>query len=82
MLERLKNASEITVGTKQTMKALQSGEAQVVYLAEDADGHVTKPLVDACRKTGVEVTRVSTMLELGKACGIEVGSASAAVIKD
>ena len=32
------------VGVKQTLKAVQSGEAEVVYLAQDADEHVTGPI--------------------------------------
>ncbi len=69
------------VGTKQTTKALQNGQAHKVYLAKDADSHVTEPIRDLCRKHGVPVVEVETMAELGRACAITVGAAVAATIK-
>lgn len=80
--ERLKNASKKTVGTKQTTKAVQKGIAKVVFIAKDAEPRVVDPLRSICEEKGVEVVMVESMLELGKACGIEVGSASAAIISD
>ena len=44
-LERLKQAKKITIGTKQTMKAVQKGTAQAVYVARDADDRVVEPLL-------------------------------------
>ncbi|MDS1030412.1 ribosomal L7Ae/L30e/S12e/Gadd45 family protein [Bacillota bacterium LX-D] len=80
--ERLKNATKKTIGTKQTIKAVQRGAALVVYIAKDAEPRVLDPLVKLCQEKGLEVVMVDSMLELGKACGIEVGSASAAVVTD
>lgn len=82
MLEKLECAKKKTVGTKQTMKAVQSGKAKIVFLAEDADNHVTNPIYDLCKAKGVEVIKVTSMMEVGKACKIEVGSAVAAILKD
>lgn len=78
-LERLKNAKQKTIGTKQTTKAVQKGTALVVYLAKDAEPHVVDPLNLLCLEKDIEVVNVDTMDEIGKACGIEVGSASAAI---
>ena len=77
--ERLKKAKK-TIGTKQTTKAVQKGIARVVYLASDAEKHITGPLLKLCAEKDVEVIMVESMAELGQACGIEVGSASAAII--
>jgi len=81
MLEKLKKAPKKIIGTKQTMKAVDKGQAEVVFIAQDAEEHVVSPLKELCREKGIEVVPVSTMKELGEACGIQVGAASAAIIK-
>jgi large subunit ribosomal protein L7A len=63
------------------MKAIQAGQAELVYLARDADEHVTGPVRRECAARGIEVVEVETMAELGKACSIEVGAAVACVMK-
>ncbi|MHB1419796.1 MAG: ribosomal L7Ae/L30e/S12e/Gadd45 family protein [Bacillota bacterium] len=80
--DRLKNAKKKTIGTKQTIKAVQKGTAHVVYIARDAEPHVTEPLSKLCSEKGMEMIYVETMAELGQACGIEVGSASAAIVEE
>lgn len=47
-MQRLINASNRTVGAKQTKKLLENGQAQVVYIAEDAEEHVIAPLLHLC----------------------------------
>jgi large subunit ribosomal protein L7A len=69
------------VGAKQTLKALTKGQAQVVFVAKDADSAVTKPIVELCNQQGVEVVHVESMSELGRACLIDVGAAVASIIK-
>lgn len=81
-VERIKNARKRAIGSKQTIKALGRGVAMIVYVARDADEHIIRPLVDLCKAKNVELVWVDTMLALGKACGIEVGSAAAAVIEE
>ena len=68
------------VGAKQLRKALQSGRATFVYLAEDADPAITAPIEERCKENMVSYTWIATMSELGRACGIEVGAAAAAAI--
>ncbi len=80
-LEELKEAPKIVVGTRQTTKALDSGSALVVFIAEDAEEKVTAPIVHACSQRGIEMQRVDTMAQLGKACRIKVGAAVAAIIE-
>lgn len=81
-LEALTKAADKTIGTKQTMKAVSSSVAKAVYVAEDAEEHVLEPLLALCRDKNVEVFWVKSMEELGAACGIDVGSASASIIKE
>lgn len=72
----------VKIGTKQTMKVLESGEALEVFVAKDAEPRVTSKVIQLCRQFGVKVTYVETMKMLGKACGIEVGAAAAVLCKD
>ena len=80
MLNDLKTAKKVT-GAKQVTRALKSGTARLVYLAENADPRVTEPIKSLCGQTAVPVVPVATMEELGGACGIAVGSAVAAVVE-
>jgi len=70
----------IVVGAKQLRKALQKGTVQRVFLAENADPAITEPLAAICESSGIPACWSATMADLGKACGIEVGAAAAAVI--
>ena len=71
---------KIVVGSKQLRKALQAGRAECVFLAENADPAITDPIAEMCGKLHIQITWVRTMAELGRACGIEVGAAAAAVL--
>lgn len=80
MLEDLRRARHRTVGTKQTLKAVERGQAETVFVARDADAHVLRHLIALCRQRGLPVREVETMDALGGACGVEVGAASAAIL--
>ena len=71
---------KMVVGAKQLRKALQSGRARRVYLAGNADPAITEPIERMCEQYHIECAWVPSMLDLGKACGIEVGAAAAAAI--
>ena len=81
MLEALKTAPK-AVGAKQVGRALRSGEASLVYLAEDADPKVTEPIAHLCEELSVPTESVQTMASLGKICGISVGCAVAAILEN
>ena len=70
----------VVVGAKQLRKALTKGCARRVYLAENADPAITEPLAALCQQKSVEFAWVRSRSELGSACGIEVGAATAAVV--
>ncbi|NLU10821.1 MAG: 50S ribosomal protein L7Ae-like protein [Tepidanaerobacter acetatoxydans] len=80
MLDKLKKASKKTIGTKQTLKAIEKDQVCMVFIAEDAEEHVVSELKRICKEKGIEVIAVNTMKELGDACGIQVGAASAAIL--
>ncbi len=79
-LERLKAARKKSIGSKQTAKAIEKGTAKAVYVARDAEEHVVRDVLRVAQAQGVELTYVESMVLLGKACGIEVGAATAAII--
>lgn len=79
-LERLKAAKKKTIGSKQTARAIERGAAQVVFVARDADEAVTREVLGAARARKLEVVVVESMSALGKACGIDVGAAAAAIL--
>ena len=72
---------KMVVGSKQLRKALESGRAKFVYLAQNADPAITEPLMERCELNHVSYAWVRTMQELGSACGIEVGAAAAAAVE-
>lgn len=79
--EKVERAKELTIGIKQTMKAVQAGQVEEVYLSEDADKRLTEKVQQLCEEKGIPVIYVDSMRRLGKACGIEVGAAAAAIKK-
>ncbi|SHK31622.1 LSU ribosomal protein L7AE [Anaerobranca californiensis DSM 14826] len=81
-IDKLATATEKTVGFKQTKKAIEKGKAKLVFLAKDADDHIFNPLLELCQQKGVVYEIVDTMEQLGKASGIQVGAAAAAVIEE
>ena len=71
---------KVVVGAKQLQKALLHGRAAYVFLAENADPAVTEPIAEMCSSSNIQIHWVSSMADLGRACGIEVGAAAAAVL--
>ncbi len=80
-LERIRAAEARAVGASQTAKAVRGGRARLVLVARDADRKVTEPVIRAAQERGVPLVEVDSMRELGRACGIAVGAAAAAVLE-
>jgi len=80
VLNELKNSPRV-VGIKQLRKALRQGTVLCVFLADNADPALTEPVALQAEAGGIPVERVSTMKELGQACGIAVGAAAAGLLK-
>ena len=79
VLNELENTEKV-VGVKQVRRALARGQVKRLYLARDADPQLTPPLERQGREQGAEVAWIDSMKALGRACGIAVGSAVAAII--
>ena len=79
-MEDLRQSRRRAVGARETLKHLSQGDALRVYIALDADDHVTGPVRLSALACGVEVVEVESMQILGRACGIDVGAAAAALI--
>ncbi|MDF1509192.1 50S ribosomal protein L7ae-like protein [Robertmurraya sp. DFI.2.37] len=77
--EKVLQAKNFIVGTKQTVKALRNGNVKEVLVASDADPHVTASVVSAAKETNTPVIYVDSMKSLGKACGIEVAASTVAI---
>ena len=80
-MESLTEAKSKTVGYKQTLKKIEQGLAQRVYIAKDAEEKILRPILEMCQNQGIPVVEVETMVELGRASGIQVGSAVSAILK-
>lgn len=80
-MERIKTSAHV-VGLKQTKKAVEAGNAAIVFIARDADGHVVFPLEKLCEEKAVEVVYVNNMKELAKASHVEVPTAVVAIVKN
>lgn len=79
--EKVERAKELTIGINQTIKAIESLQVEEVYIAQDADKRLTQKIALLCKEKGVPVIYVDSMRRLGRACGIEVGAATAAIRK-
>lgn len=80
MVERI--IGKKVVGIKQSIKAIKSGEGKTVYVANDADMELIQQVEKLANENSLEVIHVNSMTELGKLCGIDVGAASAVVLKE
>jgi large subunit ribosomal protein L7A len=81
MIQELSGPNKV-VGAKQAKRALRDGRAVRLFMAMDADPCLLQPLVQEAVNRQVPVSQVSTMKELGAACGIAVGAAVAVLTKE
>lgn len=79
-MQRLK-VTPHTVGMRTTLRAIESGKAELVFLADDADVFVTRRVQESCKAMNVAYERVSSMKDLGEACEVSVKTACAAILK-
>lgn len=79
-MHRLKNGTKV-IGTKQTLRALEKDLVTDLYVARDAQTQVTLRVLEVAKTKGIPVVYVDTMVELAKACEVEVKTATAALMK-
>ncbi len=78
----LPSTGKLMVGTKQVTRAISEDKALKIYIANDADEQIRTALINAVRQGEIPHEFVESKSELGRACGIKVGSACAAIVKD
>ncbi len=80
-MQELKSAARKAVGTKAVLRALKACEAAYAYVASDIDTFLYQKVTRACAEANVPVRKVDSMDELGRACGLTIACAAAAVLK-
>ncbi len=78
----LPSTGKLMVGTKQVMRAISERKALKIYIANDADEQIRETLLNAVRQGEIQFELVESKSELGRACGIKVASACAAIVRD
>ncbi len=73
--------SRLIIGIKQTHKAMKNGEVSEVFIADDAEKHITQKVANLAEELGIPCQRVDSMKKLGKAAGVEVNASTVAVKK-
>jgi large subunit ribosomal protein L7A len=79
MLDSIRNMKKI-IGLKQSVKAIQNGQAEKVYIAKDAEERVVRSIREACDCRNIEIIYVESMNQLGKASGINVGASVVCIL--
>jgi large subunit ribosomal protein L7A len=81
MVEELSGPNGRVAGLKQVLRCARMGTLQKVYVARDADENVASRVKTLCARLHIPVDTSYTMYQIGSACGLEVGSACAGVLK-
>ena len=79
--EKVKQASNTIIGTKQAIKAIRAGQVKELVVALDAESRVTDSVIILAKEVGVPVNLVESKRNLGKACGIHVAAAVVAIVR-
>lgn len=75
----VEDKKNLVVGFKQVLKAKKAGVCAKIFVAVDSSPAMLNSLTSDLN--GAEIVRVPSMRELGEACGIDVPSSCAAVIR-
>jgi len=79
-LEIARDTGRVKKGTNETTKAVERGNAELVYIAEDVQPEeVVMHLPELADEKSVPFVFVGAQSDLGRAAGLEVGSAAAAI---
>lgn len=80
-MEALTACERKVVGTKQVLRGLKNGTISRVYVANDVDTFLYQQVIRAAEAAGVTAVRVASMKELGEACGVQVDTAAAGIVR-
>ena len=82
-IETAKATGKIRKGTNEVTKAIEKGDAKLVAYAKDiTPPEVVMHLPLLCKEKGIPCYSVASKEELGASAGLEVGSASIAIVKE
>jgi len=80
-LEVARDTGRVKKGTNETTKAVERGNAALVYVAEDVQPEeVVMHLPELAAEKDIPYVFVGTQDDIGHAAGLEVGSAAATVV--
>ena len=79
-LEKLRTARTVA-GIHQVCRVVESGAAEMVFIAADVDERVLGTLLTACRDSGIIPDRTATKAELGAHACLDVGAAAVAILR-
>jgi large subunit ribosomal protein L7Ae len=80
-LEIARDTGTVKKGTNETTKAVERGNAELIYVAEDVQPEeIVMHLPELADEKGVPFVFVAAQDDLGHAAGLEVGSAAAAIV--
>lgn len=80
-LEVARDTGRVKKGTNETTKAIERGNATLVYIAEDVQPEeVVMHLPDLADEKDVPFIFVEAQEDVGRAAGLEVGSAAASIV--
>jgi len=80
-LEVARDTGSVKKGTNETTKAVERGNAELVFIAEDVSPEeVVMHLPEIAAEKDVPYVFVGTQDDIGHAAGLQVGSAAAAIV--
>lgn len=81
-LEIAKNTGKIKKGSNETTKAIERGDTKLVVIAKDVEPkEIVMHLPVLCEEKKCEYVYIPSKEELGRAVGINVGTAAACIIQ-
>ena len=82
LVEISRNSGEIKIGMNESTKAIERGVAKLVVIAEDVEPEeIVMHLPVLCEEKKIPYVYVPSKVELGRAAGIDVGSAAISILE-
>ncbi|WP_459195083.1 50S ribosomal protein L7Ae [Halosimplex sp. J119] len=80
-LEVARDTGTVKKGTNETTKAVERGNAELVFVAEDVQPEeIVMHLPELADEKDIPFVFIATQDDVGHAAGLEVGSAAAAIV--
>jgi len=81
-VETARETGKIKKGANEATKAIERGVAQLVIIGSDVEpAEIVMHLAPLCEEKQIPYVFIKQQNDVGAACGLEVGSAAAAIIK-